>query len=109
MGIHHPAEVPHHPNLEDYGTERYIDLYLSGCIPCCKRAHRNFYHGHKVLCPICRTNFMKAGYEVCYQCLATKRKDEIAEKKAAANKLRKRLNKEAREKFLTKITGKDTL
>lgn len=39
----------HHPSRNEYGTDAYMDFYLSGCVLLCRRCHQATHVG-KVLC-----------------------------------------------------------
>lgn len=90
----------HHTSLDDYrDAETYIRTLDKGWVMCgsCHRA----YHNNRILCPVCKERYTK--YATCYQCMPQERKDEIIARKVRMKLLKRRLNKQARARFLEKI------
>ncbi len=90
----------HHVSISDYlSAEAYISGLDKGWVMCtsCHRA----YHSGRILCPICKERYTK--YATCYQCMPQERKDEIVARKVRMKLLKRRLNKQARARFLEKI------
>lgn len=88
------ATVPHHPTRDHYGKPEYINLYLSGCVPLCKRCHNALHKGLK-LCPICKERYCKPEHDCCYGCLPDERKEAIRAKKDKWKRIRRQLQREA--------------
>ena len=90
----------HHTSLDDYrDADTYINALAKGWVMCnaCHRA----YHSGRILCPICKERYNK--YATCYQCMPQERKDEIVARKVRMKLLRRKLQKESRQRFLRRI------
>lgn len=87
-----PSVVPHHPYKSSYGDTTYIDLYLSGAIAMCQRCHFSIHH-NLILCPVCKTHYMRLGADKCYGCYVLEH-PEILELREAAKERRKRERRE---------------
>ena len=102
----------HHPYRNSYGSELYMDFYLSQCVVLCRRCH-SALHAGKVLCE-CREHYRPFDAQECFVCYASKypevlEKVEIDKiKKKKADKLyrhNKYLEAKARCTGKGKITG----
>jgi hypothetical protein len=93
--------LPHHPYIKSLSDGTYLNLYLSGCVVLCTKCHYALHHGRK-LCPKCKKGYCPFDTEMCYDCYK-KEHPEIEElkhkKKEEIKALRKKLNKQAREKY----------
>jgi len=94
-----PSEVPHHEEDTEYlDLNKYIEN-IDKCTPLCRRCHRAGHRGLE-LCPVCRENYKKPGFETCWQCRSLEQKEASEVAKIKRNNLRKKLEKESREKWL---------
>jgi hypothetical protein len=96
----------HHPYRNGYGEQVYMDFYLSQCVLLCNKCHTAVHVG-KVLCTNqhddLENHYMWHDADMCGYCFL-KAHPEIEEnkrlKKEADRLLKKRLSKEAKEKYL---------
>ena len=95
----------HHPFLKSYSDGVYLNLYLSGCIVLCNRCHFSLHKG-LVLCPICKSHYMRVGSDRCYSCFILSH-PEILEarerKKEEIKRARREYAKKKREELKRKI------
>jgi hypothetical protein len=82
----------HHPYQSSYGNDTYINLYLSGCLCLCKSCHFSIHH-NLILCPVCKSHYMRLGADMCYGCYILKH-PEVKEAIEAAKERKKRAQRE---------------
>jgi hypothetical protein len=94
-----PSEVPHHEEDTEYlDLSKYIEN-IDKCTPMCRSCHRAGHRG-LTLCPVCREHYKKPGFKTCWHCRSLDQKEASEVAKIKRNNLRKKLEKESREKWL---------
>ena len=61
--------LPHHP-WKNTPDDAYEDLYLSECVAVCGKCHFMFERRHKIICPVCKENYMPVDPTIdrCWSC-----------------------------------------
>jgi len=90
----------HHPYLESYKSDIYIELDLSGCIAVCNKCHFAIHHG-LVLCSVCKEHYHGVGADMCKACWL-KLHPEIAEAREKKKEDMKNLKKKMRDDSKTR-------
>jgi hypothetical protein len=91
------AHHPYYTSTDDI----YLDLYLSGAMVLCNRCHFSLHHG-MVLCPRCKSKYMRVGSTICYSCYLDSNpeiRERIAARKEEVKRIKRELAKSVRQKY----------
>lgn len=72
--------LPHHP-WKNTPDQAYEDLYLSECVVMCGTCHFMLERRHKVICPVCKENYMPIDPAVdrCWSCHLAAHPEKLVE------------------------------